>query len=99
MNVFRDVLAGRAAALEAGQRDVAGGTEFLRGGTVFASLVGGTMSVRLDPAVALAAIRTPDTTVSPLGAEWVAFRPTALDDHAVDRAVAWFDAAWRRAAG
>jgi hypothetical protein len=28
----------------------------------------------------------------------VAFSPSVLDDQAVDRAEAWFDAAWRRAA-
>jgi len=54
-------------------------------------------SFRLDPVVADAARRTPDTGTSARGAEWVTFRPAALDGHAIDRAVAWFGAAARRA--
>jgi hypothetical protein len=58
---------------------------------------GGEVSYRLDPVVAEAARRTPDTGTSPRGPEWVIFRPTELDGHAVDRAQAWFGAAARRA--
>ena len=54
---------------------------------------------RLDPAVAAAALRTPDTSPSPRGADWVAFSPAALDGHALDRAKAWLASAWRRADG
>ena len=43
-----------------------------------------------------AAIRTPDATPSPRGPGWVAFAPAELDDHAADRAVAWFASAHRR---
>ncbi len=50
----------------------------------------------LDPAVAAAAIRTPDTSPSTRGAGWVRFAPTDLDDHAADRATAWFTSAHRR---
>jgi hypothetical protein len=97
MSALRDVLAGRAAALGADSRDVAGGMEFTRGGAIFATLAGGTVSVHLDPAIAQAALRTPDTAPSPLGPDWVAFSPGELDGRAIDRASAWFDAAWRRA--
>jgi hypothetical protein len=50
----------------------------------------------LDPAVADAASRTPDVAPSPRGAGWVVFAPAALDDHAADRATAWFGSAYRR---
>ena len=50
----------------------------------------------LDPAVAAAAIRTPDTSPSARGAGWVRFAPADLDDHAADRATAWFASAYRR---
>jgi hypothetical protein len=50
----------------------------------------------LDPAVSAAAIRTPDTSPSARGAGWVAFAPLDLDDHAADRATAWFASAYRR---
>ena len=50
----------------------------------------------LDPAVADAATRTPDVTLSSRGPGWVAFAPTVVDDHAADRAVAWLVSAHRR---
>ena len=56
-------------------------------------------SFRLDPTLAAAAARTPDTQPATRGPEWVTFRPVELDGHAVDRARAWFSAAARRAAG
>jgi hypothetical protein len=58
---------------------------------------GMTASFRLDPVLAGAARRTPDTGPSFLGPEWVEFRPAVLDGHAADRAAAWFVAAVRRA--
>ena len=65
--------------------------------TVFAALDAGRAEFRLDPLVAGAALRTPDTTPSPRGPDWVAFAPEILDDGAVDRAEAWFLSAYRRA--
>jgi hypothetical protein len=56
-----------------------------------------TAEFRLDPAVAAAALRTPDTKSSRRGADWISFAPEGLDDHALDRAEAWFASAWRRA--
>lgn len=52
----------------------------------------------LDLVVASAASRTPDVAPSPRGAGWVILRPAVLDDHALDRARAWFDSARRRIA-
>ena len=66
------------------------------GSVAFATLTGGLAEFRLDPLVAAAALRTPDTRPSARGAEWVAFAPGLLDDAAVDRAEAWFLSAHRR---
>ena len=68
------------------------------GPSVFATLDGDRAEFRLDPQVAAAALRTPDTSPSPRGTDWIAFAPPVLDDHAVDRAEAWFLSAQRRAA-
>ena len=58
----------------------------------------GAASFRLRPEIVAAAARTPGATVSPLGAEWVAFRPTALDQYSLDRLQSWFELAHRLAA-
>ena len=70
-----------------------------RGGTAFAARSGAGMEFRLDAAIGAAARRTPDTAASNRGADWVAFRPSELDQYAEDRLRAWFLAAARRAAG
>lgn len=77
-----------------------GGTTWSRGGRAFATLSAGgsTAEFGLEPPVADAAVRTPDTTPSSRGAGWVAFAPAEMDDHAADRAVAWFASAHRRLA-
>ena len=77
-----------------------GGTGWAVGGRLVAILdgPGTTAAFRLDPVLAGAARRTPGTMPSARGPEWVAFRPPVLDDHAIDRAEAWFGAAIRRAA-
>jgi hypothetical protein len=69
-----------------------------RAGRAFAvvGLDGYRAEFALDPAVADAASRTPDVVPSPRGPGWVAFAPAALDDHAADRATAWFGSAYRR---
>jgi hypothetical protein len=79
--------------------EVGAGLEWRRGGRPFGALVGDMAEFRLDPLVAAAALRTPDTSPSPRGSDWVRFAPAELDDHAADRAEAWFGSAWRRAAG
>jgi hypothetical protein len=78
-------------------RQEGGRTEWLVAGQVFAAIDGDTAEYRLDPAVARAALGTPDTAPLPRGPEWVAFRPPVLDQMAVDRATAWFASAARRA--
>jgi hypothetical protein len=72
-------------------------TTWSAGDAPFATLAGSTAEFRLDPLVARAALRTPDTAPSERGPEWVAFSPAVLDDGAVDRAEAWFQSAARRA--
>ena len=76
-----------------------GGTTWSRGGRPFAvvSADGFGAEFGLDPGVAAAAVRTPDVVASERGPGWVAFAPAELDDHAIDRAVAWFTSAHRRA--
>lgn len=68
-----------------------------RAGHPFAALTEHEIEVRLEPLVATAALRTPDTTESPRGPGWVRFAPPALDRFAADRAVAWIEHAWRHA--
>ncbi len=74
-----------------------GGVEWRRGGRPFAALDGDAAEFRLDPLVAMAALRTPDTAASNRGTDWVRFSPAIVDGHAVDRAQAWLASAWRRA--
>ncbi len=75
------------------------GIGFVVGDTTVAmvSADGSTAEFRLDPAVAAAALRTPDTSASDRGPDWVRFSPVDLDDHAIDRAVAWMRSAARQA--
>ena len=75
-----------------------GGRTWSRNRRPFAALSadGRTAEFLLDPAVADAAVRTPDVRPSARGGGWVAFAPAELDDHATDRAVAWFASAYRR---
>jgi hypothetical protein len=69
-------------------------------GVVFAVADGADAAeFRLDRLVAAAAQRTPDTSPSARGPEWVRFAPPDVDDHAIDRTVAWFGSAARRARG
>lgn len=65
----------------------------------FAALGPSGVEVRLDPAIAAAARRTPDTGPSPRGPEWVTFDPRELNGHAVDRLRAWLVLACHRATG
>jgi hypothetical protein len=66
---------------------------------VFAVLGPEMLEVALDPPIASAALRTPDTRPSPRGAGWIAFTPKAADRFALDRAEAWIRLGYRRAAG
>ena len=67
------------------------------GDRAFATLGPSGVEVRLDPPIADAARRTPDTGPSPRGPEWVRFDPRELDGHATDRLRAWLELAYRRA--
>jgi len=82
---------------EVERADSSGGVEWRRGGRPFAALVGAAAEFRLDPLVANAALRTPDTAASKRGVDWVRFSPAVIDGNAVDRAQAWLASAWRRA--
>jgi hypothetical protein len=98
---LRGALDGAAAGLA--DIDVAtgadGSLQWSRAGLVFAVLGadGSSAEFALDPAVAAAAARTPDVVASGRGPGWVRFGPAVLDDHGVDRAIAWFISAHRRA--
>jgi hypothetical protein len=73
-------------------------TGWQRAGRVFAALSGGALEVRLQPPVARAALRTPDTLASTRGEGWLRFAPPLLDRFAADRVAAWLESAWRHAA-
>jgi hypothetical protein len=96
-----ELLTGAAVELDGVVAVSAGpGTEF-RVGDVLVALItpDGAAEFRLDPAVAAAARRTPATSASNRGPDWVRFAPITLEPHATDRAVAWLGSAARRAGG
>lgn len=66
---------------------------------VFAVLGPDLLEVALEPSVATAALRTPDTRPSPRGTGWIAFTPGVADRFALDRAEAWLRLGHRRAGG
>lgn len=74
-----------------------GSMTWSRGDTAFATLEGRTVELRLDRAVAAAALQTPDTASSGRGPEWVRYTPATLEGHDLDRLEAWFGLAFRRA--
>jgi hypothetical protein len=97
---LRELLEGVAAGLVDVEvsRAPDGATTWAAAGRPFAilSVDGLAAEFGLDGPVAAAATRTPDVVASPRGAGWVTFRPAVLDDHAADRATAWFASAHRR---
>lgn len=96
---LRAVLEPAAAELADVERVAVGdAVELRRSGRLFARLEPASAAFRLDAVLVPAALRTPDTSTSALGPEWVAFAPPAVDGFAADRASAWLEAAWRRAA-
>jgi hypothetical protein len=99
-----DDLAGLIAELasrmdDVGKASVGDATEYSRGGTVFAVVRANEAELRLLSDIGDAARRTPDTHESERGEDWVHFNPPALDQHAIDRAEAWFLIAYRAASG
>jgi hypothetical protein len=83
------------------RRERSGATQYeLRDGAFAVLEAGGeAASFLLAQAVADAAVHTPDTVTSTRGPGWVTLQPTVMDDHAIDRAVAWLQSAWRNAGG
>ncbi len=73
------------------------GTAWASGGREFAVTDSAGVSFRLGAEIGAAALRTPDVAGSTLGPDWITFSPAELDGHALDRLVAWFAAAHRRA--
>jgi hypothetical protein len=72
--------------------------EYQRAGRAFAALpADDVVELRLGAEIAEAARRTPDTTASERGDDWVLFAPREWDGHAADRLEAWFLVAWRMA--
>jgi hypothetical protein len=95
-----DVLASAADGLAGvATREDGATTTWLVEAVPFAALSAGRAEFRLDPVVARAALRTPDTMPSARGVDWVTFAPAELDDAAIDRAEAWFLSAHRHASG
>ena len=95
-----ELLAEEVADLPATRRETSsdGVIAWSRGGRTFAAVAGDGSSAEfgLDPAVADAAIRTPDVAASGRGPGWIRFAPAVLDDRAADRAAAWLASAHRR---
>jgi hypothetical protein len=88
----------RAESLEDVERSESGGsTTYSRAGRAFAAADASGFEFLVGDVIAGAALRTPDVSPSRRGDGWVRFGPIVLDRPAVDRAVAWFEAAWRRA--
>lgn len=82
---------------EARSRSTDGVVTFARGDRAFAVLAPTGIELWLDPPIAAAASRTPDTAPSRRGAGWIRFSPRDLDPHALDRLRAWLELAYRRA--
>lgn len=89
------VLAGKIGEVQAQVRGEI--TEYRRGGVRFAVVDSTGAELRLNPEIAEAARRTPSTTGSDRGPDWVRFAPPEIDRHAIDRGEAWFLSAWRAA--
>jgi len=58
----------------------------------------GLVGFRMRPEIVEAALRTPDTVRSSRGSDWVTLQPKVVDGFTLDRALAWFESAWRLAA-
>jgi hypothetical protein len=69
---------------------------YSRRGTVFGRVSGSSLEVRLPVDIADAALRTTDTAAGPEPG-WIRFAPANDERHVIDRAIAWFQTAWRHA--
>ena len=72
---------------------------YLARGAAFAVLAPDALEVALDAAVAKAALKTPDASVSRRGRRLDRVHAEVVDRFALDRAEAWLRSAHRRAAG
>ena len=93
-DVLRDLAAEDAAVSSA---TVGPATEFRAGTVSFARLEAERASFRLRREIVSAAIRTGGSSSSPLGPDWVTFRPERWDRYALDRVVSWWQLARRLA--
>ena len=85
---------------EIGEVEVSASREYAHDGIPFAwRPEEEVLEVRLGVDIAEAALRTPDTHVSERGDAWVRFSPPEWNEHARDRAEAWFRVAWRLTEG
>lgn len=85
---------------EAGDVTTPTDREYARDGVVFAARPDeDVFELRLGDEITEAALRTPGTAPSTRGSAWVRFAPPEWDDMALDRLEAWFQVAWRLAAG
>jgi hypothetical protein len=92
------ILDGATGSMPGVTRSTAGGSITWAVGEVpFAVVEGSRVELRLDKAIAAAALKTPDTAASSRGPEWVRYTPATLEDHDLDRLEAWFALAHRRA--
>ena len=82
---------------ESRSQAVDGVVTWTRAGVAFAALGPTGIEIRLEPAIAAAATRTPDTAPSSRGSDWIRFNPRDLDAHAFDRLRAWLELGYRRA--
>jgi hypothetical protein len=87
-------VAAEAGATASAAADSAG-TTFSRGHIVFAVADGNVAELMLEPEIAEAALRTPDTATSARGPAWVKLAPATVAERDLDRARAWFLSAWR----
>ncbi len=78
-------------------RAASGAREVVAAGILVAVLAPDAVELRLRPAVAEAAMRTPDVAASSRGRGWVRFAPPTVDGFALDRAAAWLESAVRLA--
>ena len=91
-----DELVGEAADVDVAS--TGDGFEYSRAGRAFVARSGsGLVEIRLGADIGEAALRTPDTSNSTRGSDWVLFAPHYWDEHALDRLEAWFRVAWRMA--
>jgi hypothetical protein len=93
-----DLLAELVSGLDGVQ--LTGDGEYARKGAAFADRPAeDAIDLHLGEEIVEAARRTPGTSASPRGPDWIRLAPPEWDEHAIDRLRAWFLIAWRAADG